>query len=151
MRNWSRACVAQSALFAVLLCMAPAPLAGQTWTPPQTPDGQPDIQGVWAGGPGSANAGHSLEEGCCELAHNRMQGRSGDRVGLRQQVIIDPPNGTDSISAVGGSQADGTPCQPVYSNRSATRSNPRIAARCRACLGVISEAPCRFSRFPGTW
>jgi hypothetical protein len=93
MRNRSSACVAQSALLAALLCIAPAPLAGQTWTPPDTPDGQPDIQGMWAGGPGTANAGHSLEEGCCEPEHNRMQGRTGNRVGLQQQVIIDPPNG----------------------------------------------------------
>ncbi|MDA1185058.1 MAG: hypothetical protein O2930_10500 [Acidobacteria bacterium] len=93
MSRQSRSCVAPPVLLAALLWMAPASLAGQTWTPPRTPDGQPDIQGIWAGGPGSANAGHSLEEGCCEPEHNRMQGRGANRIGLPQQVIIDPPNG----------------------------------------------------------
>ena len=85
--------VAQWALLAALLWMAPAPVAGQTWTPPRTPDGQPDIQGMWEGGPRSLNAGHSLEEGCCDPVTIRMQNRAANRIGLRQQVIIDPPNG----------------------------------------------------------
>lgn len=93
MRRQSRGCVAHSALLAALLWTAPAPLAAQTWTPPLTSDDQPDIQGVWAAGPGSANAGHSLEEGCCDPEHNRMQERAANRIGLREQVIIDPPNG----------------------------------------------------------
>ena len=93
MRTQSLGCVAQSALLAALLWMAPAPAAGQTWTPPRTPDGQPDIQGMWEGGPRSMNAGHSLEEGCCDPVHIRMQNRAANRIGLRQQVIIDPPNG----------------------------------------------------------
>jgi hypothetical protein len=85
--------VAQLALLVALVWIVPSPAAGQTWTPPRTPDGQPDIQGAWGPGPGAANAGHSLEEGCCDAEHNRMQDRVGDRVGLRQQIIIDPPNG----------------------------------------------------------
>lgn len=91
MRKHTR-CAAAPVLLAALLWLAPTPLAGQTWTPPRTSDGQPDIQGIWAG-VGTANAGHSLEEGCCEVEHNQMQGRTGDRVGLREQVIVDPPNG----------------------------------------------------------
>jgi hypothetical protein len=66
---------------------------GQEWTGPRTPDGQPDIQGLWEAGPGANNAGHSLEEGCCEPEHNRMQNRAPENIGLRQQIIIDPSNG----------------------------------------------------------
>jgi hypothetical protein len=73
--------------------LTPAVISGQSWTPTRTADGQPDIQGIWQGGAGSANAGHSLEEGCCEGAHNRMQGRAANNIGLAKQVIIDPPNG----------------------------------------------------------
>jgi hypothetical protein len=71
--------------------LAPATGDAQTWNPPRTPDGQPDIQGVWQGGPG--NAGHSLEEGCCEVEHNRMQNRNPNNIGLPYQVIVEPKDG----------------------------------------------------------
>jgi len=35
------------ALIGVLTLMALAPARGESWTPPRTPDGQPDLQGVW--------------------------------------------------------------------------------------------------------
>jgi hypothetical protein len=79
------------AIVVTIALWAPVPAAGQSWTPPRTPDGQPDIQGVWQGGPG--NAGHSLEEGCCEPEHNKMQNRAASNIGLERQVIVDPPNG----------------------------------------------------------
>lgn len=80
-----------AAACAALLWATPA--AAQSRTGPRTPDGQPDIQGLWEAGPGANNAGHSLEEGCCEPEHNRMQNRAAENIGLRQQIIIDPKNG----------------------------------------------------------
>ena len=81
------------ALVLVLWWAAPSASAAQGWSPSRLPDGQPDIQGMWEVGPDSANAGHSLEEGCCDPEHNRMQRRAANNIGLRQQVIIDPANG----------------------------------------------------------
>lgn len=91
MSRRSRCCAMARVVF-VLWWAMPATAAGQSWSA-RTPDGQPDIQGLWEAGPGANNAGHSLEEGCCEPEHNRMQNRAADNIGLRQQIIIDPPNG----------------------------------------------------------
>jgi len=93
MRTRLRHCLMASATLGTVLWLAPALAAGQTWTPSRTPDGQPDIQGIWEGGPASNNAGHSLEDGCCDAEHNKMQRRAADNIGLRQQIIVDPPNG----------------------------------------------------------
>ena len=60
-------------------------------TPPRTAEGHPDLQGYWDGGP--VNASHSIEEGCCDPIHAKMQSRGPDRLGLPEPVIIDPPNG----------------------------------------------------------
>lgn len=89
----TRGSVVASAILATLSLAVPTTAAGQSWTPSRTPDGQPDIQGIWQAGHGANNAGHSLEEGCCEPDHNRMQNRAADNIGLRQQIILDPPSG----------------------------------------------------------
>ncbi|MBI2187692.1 MAG: hypothetical protein HYU37_11345 [Acidobacteria bacterium] len=80
-------------LAALALLAWTAPARGQSWSGPRTADGQPDIQGHWEAGPGANNAGHSLEEGCCEPEHNRMQNRAANNIGLRQQIIIEPKDG----------------------------------------------------------
>lgn len=72
------------------------PAAGQTdvapgWTPPRTVDGHPDFEGYWNGGP--ANASHSIEEGCCDPIHARMQSRGPERLGLPEPLIVDPSDG----------------------------------------------------------
>ena len=85
MRRW--------ALPAAFWCATAVSAAAQGWSPPRLPDGQPDIQGYWEAGPGANNAGHSLEEGCCEAEHNRMQNRAKNNIGLRQQIIVDPADG----------------------------------------------------------
>ena len=91
------------AALAVGLSLTPIPAAGQpslvqaataaaeTWNSPCTPDGHPDMQGYWHGGP--ANASHSVEDGCCDPIHAKMQSRGPDRLGLREPVIVDPPDG----------------------------------------------------------
>ena len=73
--------------------LATAPAAAQSNPDglPRTPDGHPDMQGYWDGGP--ANASHSIEIGCCDPIHARMQSRGPDRLGLPVQMIIDPPDG----------------------------------------------------------
>ena len=58
---------------------------------PRTADGRPDMQGYWDGGP--VNASHSIEEGCCDAIHARMQGRGPERLGLPEPMIVDPPDG----------------------------------------------------------
>ena len=69
----------------------PAPAAADAWSPPRTPDGHPDMQGYWDGGP--ANASHSIEDGCCDPIHARMQSRGPERLGVREPLIVDPPDG----------------------------------------------------------
>ena len=65
--------------------------ASAEWSPRRTADGHPDMQGYWDGGP--ANASHSIEDGCCDPVHARMQSRGPERLGLPEQVVIDPPDG----------------------------------------------------------
>ena len=76
---------------AVLAVLAAAPLAAQDGSLPRTADGRPDLQGYWDGGP--TNASHSIEDGCCDAEHARMQSRGPERLGLPVPVIIDPPDG----------------------------------------------------------
>ncbi len=84
-------------LIAVVAALAALSVVGIEWRPaaaqelPRTADGRPDLQGYWDGGP--VNASHSVEDGCCDAIHSRMQSRGPDRLGLPEQVVIDPPDG----------------------------------------------------------
>ena len=89
-RRCIRAAVA-AATFIALAWLAPQPALGQAADLPRTADGHPDMQGYWDGGPG--NASHSIEDGCCDPVHARMQSRGPERLGLPFQLIVDPPDG----------------------------------------------------------
>ncbi|MYD71003.1 MAG: hypothetical protein F4W89_09720 [Acidobacteria bacterium] len=78
---------------AAVLAVASLSVAGQepSGALPRTDDGRPDLQGYWRGGP--VNASHSIEDGCCDPIHARMQSRGPERLGLPFQLITDPPDG----------------------------------------------------------
>jgi len=103
MRNWFIGSMVAMAGAVALVFLAPiaaaefsgesgqgVPAAPARWDPPRTPDGQPDMQGLWRG---PANASHSIEEGCCDPAHAKMQRRTPDRLGLREPLIVEPADG----------------------------------------------------------
>lgn len=63
------------------------------YTPPRTPDGQPDIQGNWHAVPGGS---YSLEDtGLAALGGGAMTPALAERIrkGIRTSRIIDPPDG----------------------------------------------------------
>ena len=85
--------IAFAAVAAVLLLM-PVYVAGQTpsaaeqtWNPPTTVDGQPDVQGFWAND-GRALATYNIEEGADET-HVRLSGNRTDT----HSLVVDPPDG----------------------------------------------------------
>lgn len=83
--------------------------AERTWVPPRTPDGQPDIQGVWnrrvpdmAGY--AVEGGHNddhllLSAGCaqgivgCERSTEEIEAEVARRRDQRGTIIVDPPGG----------------------------------------------------------
>ena len=96
MRNGFVRAVIPRAVVVAVVSIAPMPVAGQTASVPspnlpRTADGRPDLQGYWDGGP--VNASHSIEDGCCDPVHAKMQSRGPDRLGLPYQLIVDPPDG----------------------------------------------------------
>jgi hypothetical protein len=84
-----------AALAAGALVVVPGSAAGQTapaaktWTPPRTPDGQPDIQGFWAN-QGRRLATYNIEamDGASET-HTRISGVQSDA----HSLIVDPADG----------------------------------------------------------
>ncbi len=84
--------MAMAAVVAVVL-LSPVSGAGQTPAAektsnlPQTPDGQPDIQGFW-GNQGRRLATYNIEQGA-DQAHVLMSGNPTDGISL----VVDPPDG----------------------------------------------------------
>ena len=78
-----------------IVTLPPSSLAAQTtaaektWTPPRTPDGQPDIQGFWAN-QGRRLATYNIEamEGASET-HTLLSGVQSDS----QSLVVDPADG----------------------------------------------------------
>ncbi|MGH9253086.1 MAG: hypothetical protein ACRD3C_00795 [Vicinamibacterales bacterium] len=85
---------AAAAIVVATLALTPDSGAGQTpaaeekaWTPPRTPDGQPDIQGFW-GNQSRRLATYNIEEAADER-HVLFTGNQTDR----HSLIVDPPDG----------------------------------------------------------
>ncbi|MBI3048131.1 MAG: hypothetical protein HYY76_07435 [Acidobacteria bacterium] len=85
---------AAAATFVAVLTMAASSGAGQTpaagtWTPPRTPDGQPDIQGFWAN-QGRRLATYNIQamDGASET-HTLISGVQSDA----RSLIVDPADG----------------------------------------------------------
>ncbi len=116
-----------AALAAVVL-LASTPALGQTWTPPRTPDGRPDIQGIWTNFdptpfeapsdidlerlaplavwfPGTNRPQRAPAAPNPEARSRGPQGPWGDGPGdalrneRRQSMVVDPPNGRVPLRA----------------------------------------------------
>jgi hypothetical protein len=106
-RRVIRSVMGRTAVVAVL-ALAPVSVAGQTatppatqtWNPPRTPDGQPDVQGYWTPrGPTSAPTFpmYTLEDG--HLFDKRQIADGGQtleqwvRASEARSIVVDPPSG----------------------------------------------------------
>jgi hypothetical protein len=81
------------AVVALTLWLAP-PVAGQHWTPPRTPDGQPDIQGMWVNfdsTPFEADAPVRAATGVNPPAH--WTDHDSPQAARRRSMVVDPPDG----------------------------------------------------------
>jgi len=85
-KRWYRITVTA---IAPLLAVATAMAAQQqsTWQPPRTPDGHPDIQGMWQGTEQACN----FETSICHQDGQAIQGRTQSRP--PKSIIIDPADG----------------------------------------------------------
>ncbi len=77
----------------VLLLLA-QPVEAQTWNPPRTPDGQPDIQGFW-GEPAGGADGTNVETSFQTAETLLVQGWTKEKIAARTPIsaIVDTPDG----------------------------------------------------------
>ena len=97
--------MAAIATVAAVASLTPVSAAGQTWNPPRTPDGQPDIQGYWVPqGPTGGmtfptytlEGGHPFDERQTAIAGENAAGANAQqwsRALKAQSVVVDPPTG----------------------------------------------------------
>ena len=97
--------MAAFATVAAVVSLTPVSAAGQTWNPPRTPDGQPDIQGYWVPqGPTGGmtfptytlEGGHPFDERQTAIAGENAAGANAQqwsRALKAQSVVVDPPTG----------------------------------------------------------
>lgn len=82
--------VALSLVLPVHVAAQTKPAAGTTstnWTPPRTPDGQPDLQGVWRTPPDSPIYSYDIEAPAPQEAY------PGRDLSNFTKIIVDPPDG----------------------------------------------------------
>jgi hypothetical protein len=77
-----------------ILVALPRVVDAQTWNPPRTPDGQPDIQGFW-GEPADGTDGTNVETSFQTADTLLVQGWTKEKIAARTPVsaIVDPPDG----------------------------------------------------------
>ena len=81
-------------VIAIILVVLARPIDAQTWNPPRTPDGQPDIQGFW-GEPADGADGTNVETSFQTADTLFVQGWTKEKIAARKPVsaIVDTPDG----------------------------------------------------------
>ena len=125
------------------------------YSPPQTPDGQPDISGMWEPGPGRPmEKADAASRGSRRPAHPARTARPipsfapgdelpGGRATDRSPMIFDPADVDHSAAALGGRQArrDHRPPGQGRVSRSARPLSPvgRAAGQSAGVLQLVSD------------
>ena len=122
--------------------------AERAWIPPRTPDGQPDIQGVWVrrvpdmagyaleGGPDDDHL--LLSAGCsqgivgCERSREEIEAEVARRRGQRGTIIVDPPGGQVPYQPWAAAKR-----QDITANHTNPRGPADIDPQSRCLLGGV--------------
>ena len=105
--------------------------SGETWTPPRTADGQPDLQGIWAQN-GLTIPTYSLEDGPT-VEHSTAIGQA--RQQNRPSAIVDPADGRVPYQPWAAAQR-----QAVFDNHNDLKMRNQMDPQDRCFLG----GPTRF-------